>query len=76
MNAWTTRFRVVAWALFALVVFTALAGWAFCDRDPGRLGDVLMWCAIASGIGEGSNIGKRATWKREATALNPDEVGS
>ena len=64
--SWTTRFRVLAWALFSLTVLTALVGWVGWGRDPSTLGDVLMWTALAAGIGEGANVGKRATWKPEA----------
>ena len=66
MKSWTTRFRVLAWALFALTVLIALAGWVGWDRDPTTLADVLMWTALASGIGEGANVGKRATFSAEA----------
>jgi hypothetical protein len=75
VNAWTTRFRIVAWALFAVTDLTALAGWVL-GHDPTLLSDQMMWCAIATGIGESSNVGKRATYKKEAALLQDGEVGS
>ncbi len=64
--SWTTRFRIVYAALFAASVLGALVGWLFLERDPAQLDGVLMWAAAACGVGEASNIGKRATWKKEA----------
>ena len=62
---WTTRFRIVYAALFVAVVVAALVGW-FMNRDVAALDGVLMWSAAAVGIGEGSNVGKRATWSKDA----------
>jgi len=71
MISWTTRFRVVFVALFALAVLIALGGWLIYDRDPEKLSSLIGWLAGAVGIGEASNIGKRATFKTEAIGLEP-----
>lgn len=62
---WTTCFRITYAGLFVGSVVVALVGW-FMDKDVSALDGVLMWTAAAVGIGEGSNVGKRATYKREA----------
>lgn len=66
--SWTTRFRIVFTLLFCGVVATALVGWLL-GRDPSQLGSVLMSAAGAVGVGEMSNVGKRATFKREAVDM-------
>lgn len=63
--SWTTRFRVLYAALFTVSVIVALVGW-LCGADPSLIDTVVMITAGACGIGEASNVGKRATWKREA----------
>lgn len=62
---WTTRFRLVAWVLFSATVIVGLVGWGL-GKDPGQLGTVLGYVTLAAGIGESSNVGKRATYKPEA----------
>lgn len=62
----TDRNRRLAWWLFGLVVVVGLAGWIGWERDPGDLVPILTAVTVAAGIGEGSNVGKRATYKREA----------
>lgn len=66
---WTTRFRCVFVFLFAVTVAVALYGWLVLDRDPAQLEGVMMFCAGAVGVGEASNVGKRATWKRDAVEV-------
>lgn len=58
----TDRVRVVAWTLTSAIVLAALIGWLFYERDPTPL----LGFAAIPGIAEGSAVGKRATWKREA----------
>ncbi|HSH45798.1 MAG TPA: hypothetical protein VK966_08075 [Longimicrobiales bacterium] len=58
----TDRYRGVAWTLVSLTVLAALYGWLFRDLDPSAL----AWIVAAPAIGEGANVGKRATFKREA----------
>ena len=61
----TDKNRAIFVALFVLVVLVALAGWLM-GRDPSSLTGVLGAVVIAAGIGEASNVGKRATFKPEA----------
>jgi hypothetical protein len=61
----TDRGRSAFVALFCVVTLAAVVGW-FLDKDPGQLAGVLLWVSAAIGLGEASNIGKRATWKSEA----------
>ncbi len=68
---WTTRFRILYAALFTASVLTALVGWLL-DMDPGLVDSVVMITAGACGIGEASNVGKRATWKRDAVEVEGD----
>ena len=58
----TDRVRVVSWTLISLVVMAALAGWLVWGRDPSSL----AWLVAVPGIAEGSAVGKRATYKKEA----------
>ena len=48
--------------LFALAVVVTLYGWLI-DKDPNQLTGLLATLAVALGIGEGSNIGRRMTDK-------------
>lgn len=61
----TDKGRAVMRWLYGIVVVAALAGW-FIDKDPAELGPLIMWLTAAIGAGEASNIGKRATFKKEA----------
>ena len=58
----TDRYRALAWTLVSLTVLAALYGWLFRELDPTALG----WIVAAPAIGEGANVGKRATYKQEA----------
>ena len=62
----TDRSRRALVVLFVLVMLATTAGWLFLERDPSQMAGVLMWAAMAVGIGEASNVGKRATFKKEA----------
>ena len=64
--SWTTRFRLVFVSLFVLAVLVALGGWLVFDRDPERLSSLIGWLVGACGIGEASNVGKRATYNQAA----------
>ena len=61
-------------ALFVLTLASAVVGW-FMDKDPSKLSGVLGWIAATVGFGEASNIGKRATYKKEATDVHTETVG-
>lgn len=61
----TTRIRIGFAVLLAAAVIVCLVGW-MGGRDPRELGELLQWLTMAAAVGEASNIGKRATWKREA----------
>ena len=61
----TTRLRVVFSSLLVGVVLAAVVGW-FLGKDPSQLGPVMAWIAAAVAAGEAANVGKRATFKKEA----------
>ena len=61
----TDKNRAIFVGLFVLVVLVALAGWLM-GRDPSSLTGVLGAVVVAAGIGEASNVGKRATFNKEA----------
>lgn len=46
--------------LFAITVLVTLGGW-LADKDPSQLTGLLATLAVALGIGEGANIGRRIT---------------
>ncbi len=55
--------RVVVFAFLA-VVLGVLIGW-FAGRDPNAMLGILGVIVAAMGVGEASNVGKRATTKPE-----------
>ena len=57
--------------LFAVTVLVALYGW-MNDKDPNQLSIVMTALTLALGIGEGSNIGRRMTYKAEAVTPRED----
>lgn len=59
----TDRVRVVAWSLTVAIVAVALLGWLLKGMDPTPL----LGFATIPGIAEGSAVGKRATYKPEAS---------
>lgn len=61
----TAKLRTVFSLLLAGVVVAAVVGW-FMDKDPTKLTGVLGVVVTAVAVGEGSNIGKRATYNTEA----------
>jgi hypothetical protein len=60
----TDSIRRTARGLFVVVVVGAIGGWAL-GRDPSQLAPVMGWVVLALGVGEASNVGKRATTKPE-----------
>ena len=60
----TNMIRRATIVAFLAVVFGALGGW-FAGRDPGPLLGILGAVVAAMGVGEASNVGKRATTKTE-----------
>ena len=65
----TTRtLRLWNMILWSLMVVVALAGWLL-GKDPGQLTGLIGFGALSVGIGEASNVGKRATFKKEAVEL-------
>jgi hypothetical protein len=65
MGSTTKLVRKIAAAAFAVTVAVSLVGWFF-GRDPNQLLGILGVVVAAMGVGEVSNIGKRATFKAEA----------
>ena len=61
----TNRLRAIFTILLVLTVCAAVVGW-FIDKDPADLGPVIMWITGAVIGGEASNVGKRATFNKEA----------
>lgn len=61
----TKKLRLAFGILLFGVSIAAVVGW-FMDKDPQQLGPVVMWISAAIAAGEASNIGKRATFKKEA----------
>ena len=61
----TNKLRLAFTLLLMGVTVAAVVGW-FMDKDPGQLGPITMWIAGAIAAGEASNVGKRATFKKEA----------
>jgi len=61
----TSKVRTWNMVLWTLLVIGTLTGWLL-GKDPGQMDGIIMWGAIAIGIGEASNVGKRATFKKEA----------
>jgi len=62
--ATTNLVRKATVVAFLAVVCGALLGW-FTGRDPNSLLGILGAVVAAMGVGEASNIGKRATTKKE-----------
>lgn len=66
MSASTTdKVRVWNMRIWTFVVSAAMLGW-FLGKEIGDLAVLLGFVAAAIGIGEASNVGKRATFKPEA----------
>lgn len=61
----TNRLRAVFSIIWVLVVISAAVGWWF-GKDPANLAPVIGWITAAVFTGEASNVGKRATFKKEA----------
>ncbi len=70
----TSRLRVVFTCLFIGLVISATVGW-FLDKDPAKLAPVIAWVTGAIVAGEASNVGKRATFKKEAIDVPPETMG-
>ena len=66
----TGKFRVVAWFLWSGTVVAGVVGW-FLGKQPVDLAPVIGWVTGALAIGEGANVGKRATYKREHHEISP-----
>lgn len=62
----TDKFRLLFVSLWVLTVLCALVGWMFFAKDPAQLAPVIGWVTAGVFTGEAANVGKRATWKREA----------
>ena len=67
MNTTDTLRRVML-VVFVVTVAVVLGGWLF-HRDPSQLSTLLGIEALGLGIGEASNVGKRATFKTEAAQI-------
>jgi hypothetical protein len=66
VNNFTRTVRLVVLILFVLTVLVALVGWLFTSKDLAQLTSILTIEAVSLGIGEASNVGKRATFKSAA----------
>jgi hypothetical protein len=53
--------------LFSITIVGLLGGWFF-GKDPSQLAFLVGTLAATTAVGEASNIGKRATFKKEAVA--------
>ena len=60
----TNLVRVSVVVAFLAVVLGVLIGW-FAGRDPNAMLGILGIIVAAMGVGEASNVGKRATTKPE-----------
>ena len=60
----TNVIRITTVVAFAATVLVALIGW-LVGRDPNALLGILGAVVAAMGVGEASNVGKRATIKAE-----------
>ena len=60
----TNVIRITTVVAFAATVLVALIGW-LAGRDPNALLGILGAVVAAMGVGEASNVGKRATTKVE-----------
>lgn len=65
------KVRMVSLVLFTLTVMASIIGW-FTGLDPRDLTTVLGTLAVAIGIGEASNIGKRVTFSSAAAEFYKD----
>lgn len=61
----TDRFRYLFAGLFALAMIAAIVGW-LRGLDPSSLTGVMTTAALACGVGEASNVGKRWTYDPRA----------
>lgn len=62
----TTKFRVVFLVLFCTAVVTTFVAWIAFQKDPAGVIPLLQILLGAVVTGELANVGKRATYKREA----------
>lgn len=62
----TGKIRILNAVLFTAVILTGLIGWIGFDRDPSQLLVLIGALTATTGIGEASNVGKRATFDPEA----------
>ena len=70
----TDRLRRAFAALFIGVVATALIGWLL-GLDPEAVDSIVAVCAAAVGVGEASNIGKRATYSLKVAQFEQNSTG-
>jgi hypothetical protein len=66
MKPTNVKLRIWNMALLWVVVLSALIAWMFMGRDPGLLTGLVATVGISQGALEAGNIGKRATFKKEA----------
>ena len=62
----TAKLRYWNMVMLSLIVAGAMAGWLFMDKDPNQLMGIIGTLGFTTAALEGSNIGKRATFKKEA----------
>lgn len=61
-----TKFRWAFGVLLFLTLIAGVVGW-FVDKDPTKLEPLIQWMVILTLGLEAGNVGKRATFKKEAT---------
>lgn len=66
MKDLTSKLRILNAGLFVLVILTGLVGWIGFERDPMQLVVLIGALTATTGIGEASNVGKRATYNPDA----------
>lgn len=52
--------------MLSLIVLGAMVGWLFLDKDPNQLMGILGTLGFTTASLEAGNVGKRATFKKEA----------
>ncbi len=62
----TDIFRVGSWVLFFALIIAGGLGYFIWDKDPAKLTTLFAFLVPTLAIGEGANVGKRATFKKDA----------
>ena len=60
------KLRLWNMRILTFVIIAAVIGWLFLDKDPNMLVGILGTLGVTTVGLEGANVGKRATFKKEA----------